>query len=58
MEIALKEESASEEGIAQKEEVIFQLFLFKEGIVSAGQGHRVRHQELLREVKSRRQERT
>ena len=31
--IAFKEESASEEGIAQKEEVIFQLFLFKEEIV-------------------------
>ena len=31
--ITFQEESASEEGIAQKEEVIFQLFLFKEGIV-------------------------
>ena len=31
--ITFKEESASEEGIAQKEEAIFQLFLFKEGIV-------------------------
>ena len=33
MEIALKEESASEEGIAQKEEVIFKEFFFKEEIV-------------------------
>ena len=33
MGITFKEESASEEGIAQKEEVIFQLFLIKEGIV-------------------------
>ena len=33
MGITFKEESASEEGIAQKEEVIFQLFLFKEEIV-------------------------
>ena len=33
MEINLKEESASEEGIAQKEEVIFQQILFKEEIV-------------------------
>ena len=31
--IAFKEESASEEGIAQKEEVIFQLILVKEEIV-------------------------
>ena len=31
--ITFKEESASEEGIAQKEEVIFQLVLSKEGIV-------------------------
>ena len=31
--IAVKKESTSEEGIAQKEEVIFQLFLFKEEIV-------------------------
>ena len=31
--ITFKEESASEEGIAQKEEVIFQLFLSKERIV-------------------------
>ena len=33
MEINLKKESASEEGIAQKEEVIFQQILFKEEIV-------------------------
>ena len=33
MGITFKEESASEEGIAQKEEVIFQLVLSKEGIV-------------------------
>ena len=33
MGITFKEESASEEGIAQKEEVIFQLILFKEEIV-------------------------
>ena len=58
MGITFKEESASEEGIAQKEEVIFQLFLFREGIVVHGQGHRVGHQELLREVKSCRQEGT
>ena len=31
--ITFKKESASEEGIAQKEEVIFQLVLSKEGIV-------------------------
>ena len=31
--IAFKEESTSEEGIVQKEEVIFQLFPFKEEIV-------------------------
>ena len=33
MGITFKEESASEEGIAQKEEVIFQEILFKEEIV-------------------------
>ena len=33
VEIAIKEGSASEEGIAQKEEVIFQGILFKEEIV-------------------------
>ena len=33
MGITFKEESASEEEIAQKEEVIFQLVLSKEGIV-------------------------
>ena len=33
MEIALKKESVSEEGIAQKEEFIFQEILFKEVIV-------------------------
>ena len=33
MEIALKEESASEEGIAQKEEVIFNEIFFLEEIV-------------------------